>query len=159
VLLSARYQRTRAQRVGIRSHDWTYTATADFRAGEMVGLVVTDLAGGDGRIGFALDDRFLMGGPHRVAVKATYHDMGRGRWSLVYARPGGNEGRRTVECRDTEKVFTATFHLPDACFPGAGDAFDFTVEAEGEDATVSFIRVIKARGQEVVRHCPEPPAR
>ena len=105
----------------------------------------TDLAGGNGRIGFALDDRFLMGGPHRVAVKVTYHDMGRGRWSLVYARPGGTEGRRTVECRDTGKVFTATFHLPDACFPGAGDAFDFTVEAEGEDATVSFIRVIKAK--------------
>jgi len=104
----------------------------------------TDLAAGNGRIGFALDDRFLRGGPHRVAVKVTYHDVGRGRWSLVYARPGGAEGRRTVACRDTGKVFTATFHLADACFPGAGDAFDFTIEAQGEDATVSFVRVINA---------------
>ena len=103
----------------------------------------TDLAAGSGRIGFALDDRFLRGGPHRVTVKVTYHDVGRGRWHLVYGRPGGAEGRRSIACRDTGKVFTATFHLAGACFTGVGDAFDFTIEAEGEDATVSFVRVIK----------------
>ncbi len=121
----------------------------------------TDLAGGNGRIGFALDDRFLRGGPHRVAVKVTYHDIGRGRWHLVYGRPGGEEGRRSVACRDSGKVFTATFHLRDACFPGAAEAFDFTIEAEGEDATVSFVRVIKAAPKTAISPTrggsPDPP--
>jgi len=103
----------------------------------------TDLAGGNRRIGLALDDRFLSGGPHRVAVKVTYHDLGHGRWSLVYALPGGSHARRAIRCRGTGKVFTATFHLTDACFPAKDDAFDFYIEAEGEDATVSFVRVIK----------------
>ena len=95
------------------------------------------------RMGFALDDRFLHGGPHRVTVKVTYHDIGRGRWSLVYARPNGATGRKTIACRDTQKVFTATFHLDDACFPGKGDAFDFHLVADGPEATFSFVRVIK----------------
>ena len=103
----------------------------------------TDLAGGSGRIGLALDDRFLAGGPHRVAVKVTYHDIGRGRWSLGYARPGGAVARRGAACRGSGKVFTATFHLDDACFPAKGEAFDFHIEAQGEDATVSFVRVVK----------------
>ncbi|NQT86446.1 hypothetical protein HQ560_06750 [bacterium] len=103
----------------------------------------TDLASGNGRIGFALDDRFLSGGPHRVAIKVTYHDHGRGRWALVTARPNGARARRTVQSRDTGKMMTATFHLDDACFPAEGDAFDFHIEAKGEDATVSFVRVIK----------------
>jgi hypothetical protein len=107
----------------------------------------TDLASGSDRIGFALDDRFLAGGPHRVAIKVTYHDTGRGRWALVYARPNGAEGRREVQCRDTGNVFTATFHLADACFPAEGEAFDFRVEAKGEDATLSFVRVVKGPAQ------------
>ena len=102
----------------------------------------TDLAGGNGRIGFALDDRFLSGGPHRVAIKVTYHDLGQGRWALVYARPDGAQGRREIRSRNTRKVMTATFHLDDACFPATGEEFDFHIEAEGEDATVSFVRVI-----------------
>ncbi|UCC64107.1 MAG: DUF5107 domain-containing protein, partial [Anaerolineae bacterium] len=50
VLLSTRPQRTRAQAAGIRSHDWIYTAVADLRAGEIAGLVVTDLDGGELRL-------------------------------------------------------------------------------------------------------------
>lgn len=103
----------------------------------------TDLAGGSGRIGFALDDRFLFGGPHAVALKVTYHDVGRGRWDLVYTRPGGALGRRQVRCEATGKVLTATFHLDDACFGAKGDAFDFHIAAVGEDATISFVRVIR----------------
>jgi hypothetical protein len=103
----------------------------------------TDIDNGNSRIGLTLDDRFLEGGPHSVAVKVTYHDRGHGRWVLVYWRPAGSQARRSIRCRDTGKVLTATFHLTDACF-GAGDnAFDFHIEAEGEDAVVSFIRVIK----------------
>ena len=103
----------------------------------------TDLAGGNGRIGLALDDRFLSGGPHPVAVKITYHDLGRGRWHLVYARLNNTLGRRTIQCNDTRKPLTATFHLDDACFPAKAEAFDFHLQAESQDATISFIRVIK----------------
>ncbi len=103
----------------------------------------TDIAGGNRRIGFAVDDRFLSGGPHSAAIKVTYRDVGHGRWALVYARPAGSQGRRSIQCRDTGKVLTATFHLTDACFGAKDDDFDFHIEAEGEDAIVSFIRVIK----------------
>ena len=103
----------------------------------------TDIASGNSRIGFALDDSFFSGGPHSVAIKVTYHDVGHGRWSLVYGRPGGLQGRRSIRCGDTGKVLTATFHLAEACFVSAGDGFDFYIEAEGEDAVVSFVRVIK----------------
>ncbi|HUT11808.1 MAG TPA: hypothetical protein VMY42_15010 [Thermoguttaceae bacterium] len=103
----------------------------------------TDMASENRRIGLALDDRFLSGGPYRVAIKVTYHDVGHGRWALVYALPEESHARRSIQCGDTGKVFTATFHLSDACFPAGEDDFDFYIEAEGEDATVSFVRVIK----------------
>jgi len=103
----------------------------------------TDLSGGSRRIAFILDDRFLHGGPHCVAIKITYHDVGRGKWTLAYTRPDGATGQRVVRCRNSKKVLTATFHLRDACFTGKDDAFDFHIEAAGEDATVSFVRVIK----------------
>ena len=105
----------------------------------------TDLASGNSRVGFALDDRFLSGGPHSVAIKVTWHDIGRGRWTLVYTKPTGFTGRRTVQCKGSKKALTATFHLTDACFAGKGEAFDFHIEAAAEDATVSFVRVIKTK--------------
>jgi len=105
----------------------------------------TNLASGNSKIGFALDDRFLSGGPHSVAIKVTYHDIGTGKWTLVYTKPGGATGRRTIQCKNSKKVLTATFHLTDACFAGKGDAFDFRIQAVGKDATVSFVRVIKTK--------------
>ena len=75
------------------------------------------------------------------------HDLGHGRWSLVYTRPAKVQGRRSIRCRDTGKILTATFHLTDACFTGTGGAFDFHIEAEGEDVTLSFVRVIKRSKQ------------
>ena len=105
----------------------------------------TDLASGNSRIGFALDDRFLSGGPHSVAIKVTCHDIGKGKWSLVYTKPGGAVGRRTIQCKNTKKALTTTFLLTDACFAGKRDAFDFHIQAVGEDATISFVRVIKTR--------------
>ena len=103
----------------------------------------TDLAGGNSKVGFALDDRFLSGGPHSVAIKVTYHDIDSGKWTLVYTKPGGATGRRTVQCKNSKKALTATFHLTDACFAGKGETFDFHIQAAGADATISFVRVIK----------------
>lgn len=96
------------------------------------------------RIGFTLDKRFLSGGPHRVAVKITYHDTGTGRWSLVY---GGSDGekKRAVACHDTGKIRTATFFLEDAHFPDRGNDYDLRIVAEEGKATVSFVRVVKIK--------------
>jgi hypothetical protein len=105
----------------------------------------TDIASKNSKIGFALDDRFPGGGPRSAAIKVTYHDIGRGNWTLVYTKPTGWAGRRTIQCKDSKKVLTATFHLTDACFAGKGDAFDFYIEAAGEDATISFVRVIRTK--------------
>jgi len=107
----------------------------------------TDLASGNPRIGFIVHDRFLLGGPHRVAVKITWHDRGRGTWALVYPTGPATTSQREVQCRDTGKVFTSTFHLADAWFPAKGEAFDFHIQARTHDATISFVRLIKANGE------------
>ena len=102
----------------------------------------TDRASGSDRIGFALDDRFLSGGPHRVAIKITYHDVGRAAWALVY-KTEARDATRLVQCDGNGEVKTATFVLDDACFPARGVEFDFEIRALDRDATVSFVRVIK----------------
>ena len=102
----------------------------------------TDRAAGQDRIGFAVDDRFLLGGPHRVAIKVTYWDDVSGAWRLVYHTPR-NTASRTVETHGTGKVRTATFFLNDAVFPAKGLDFDFEIQAVKGDVTISFVRVIK----------------
>ena len=56
----------------------------------------TDLASGNGRIGFALDDRFF-GDAAGATVKITYHDIGTGRWSLFYSDTQGEPRRKTID--------------------------------------------------------------
>jgi hypothetical protein len=106
----------------------------------------TDQANGDTSIGFAIDDRFLRDGPHSVAIKVTYHDIGKGAWSLVVKTADGTETRREVACRDTGKIRTATFFIGDALFPAAGVDADFAIETLHGDATVGFVRVVKREG-------------
>ncbi len=105
----------------------------------------TDAASGNRRIGFAVDDRFLFGGPHRVAVKVTYHDDAKAVWRLAYRTPNGAAGRKVV-CDGSGKVKTATFFLDDAVFAGKGPEFDFEIQADEGDAVISFVRVIKLEG-------------
>jgi hypothetical protein len=104
----------------------------------------TDLASGNDRIGFALDDRFLSGGPYTVAVKITDHDLSKGAWTLAYRTPDG-EAARTIQSQGTGKLRTATFFLNDACFPATGLDYDFEVRATENDAVISLVRVIKPR--------------
>ena len=120
-----------AQQIGHHpDHKYDYTARR------------TDLALGNAAIGFALDDRFLVGGPHKVAIKVTYHDVGTGTWRLEYATPKGR-ATRSVQCSSAGRVRTVTFFLDDACFPARGMDFDFWIGAVGWDATIGFVRVIK----------------
>jgi len=99
----------------------------------------TDIATGNKAIGFALDDRFLKGGPHTVAIKVTYIDQGSARWALVY-----NDGKSSKEMTTWShgNVRTATWILNDITFNGEGMDFDFEIRALEGDAIIKFVRVI-----------------
>lgn len=102
----------------------------------------TDQASGNTVIGFALDDRFLTGGPCAVAVKITYRDRGNAEWALEYQGAGGMK-RKSVQCGDSGVVRTATFFLNDARMEGRRFADDFFIRALMGDAVISLVRVIK----------------
>ncbi len=104
----------------------------------------TRAAGGQTLIRFAVDDAFLSGGPHPVAVKITYLDRDGAEWQLECRAAGDRTVTRKVECGNTGAVRTATFILRDACFPGRGyEGQDLQVRAVRGDAVVRFVRVIK----------------
>ncbi|MBM3853508.1 MAG: hypothetical protein FJ399_10170 [Verrucomicrobia bacterium] len=115
------------------------THAADFTARR------TDAAAGNRRIGFAVDDRFLPGGPHRVAFKVTYRDTGHAIWRLGYAADGGAAQLRParIECGDSGEVRTATFFRAGVRFGARDLDFDFTLEAERGDAVIKFVRVVR----------------
>ena len=100
----------------------------------------TDRASGNNAIGFAIDDRFLSGGPHKVAVKITYHDQGRSRWALIYNH---GQAQREVICWNCGIVRTVTFFLEDAVFDAEGMDYDFEIKALEGDAVIKFVRIIK----------------
>ncbi|MHC4249145.1 MAG: hypothetical protein ACYS9X_08465 [Planctomycetota bacterium] len=103
----------------------------------------TSIAEGDSRISFAVDERFLAGGPHRVAVKVTYVDRANAEWALEYFVSRTRTESRKVTCGDTGKSRTVTFIL-EACFPGRGyKGRDLAIRALKGDAVVRFLRVIK----------------
>ena len=114
----------------------------------------TDTAAGNAKIAFAVDDRFLSAGPHKVAVKVTYLDSAGVTWALACATPAG-AARRTVRCAGTDTLKTATFFLDNACFPGKKMDVDFTIEAVKGDVTVCMVRIVHLG----VRQSPPPPAR
>jgi hypothetical protein len=93
------------------------------------------------KIGFAIDDRFLAGGPHSVAVKISYFDMPKGALSLHYKTPKGPTAK-TIKLQNTGKLKTATFFLTDAVFNAKNLDYDLTIESDKE-AVVSIVRVIK----------------
>lgn len=98
----------------------------------------TDLATGNDKIGFIVDEKFLSGGPHQVAIKVTYLDDTDGQITLKYTG-----GERTITGTASDEVRTATFFLDDAGFIAQGDNFDFALQATGADATVLFVRLVK----------------
>lgn len=111
-----------------RNYKYDYTARS------------TNRTSGNTAIGFAIDDRFLSGGPHKVAVKITYHDQGKSRWALVYNK---GQATREVSCWDSGLVRTVTFFLDDAIFNATGMDFDFEIKALEGDAIIKFVRIIK----------------
>jgi hypothetical protein len=103
----------------------------------------TDFKQGNSNITFALDDRFLSGGPHRVALKVTYHDIGSGAWNLIYPTAQGEQQIRRVANSNTGKLKTITFFLDDIHFNAKGMDTDFVISSDQGDAVISFVRIIK----------------
>ncbi len=103
----------------------------------------TSVANGQKEIRFAVDEAFLSGGPHRVAVKITYVDRGGARWALDY-RTSSNTASREVTCGDTGEARTVTFILNDAVFPERGyHGADLQIRAIEGDAVIRFVRIVK----------------
>ena len=122
------------------SVDHGFNATANGLLPE--NLWYSDIARQAPLIGFAVDDRFLSGGPHSVAIKVTFHDINPSTWSLVYRTPNG-ERERSINNGNTKKVRTATFFVDDFVANADGKNFDFTLKSNGEATPFSFVRVIK----------------
>lgn len=104
----------------------------------------TNAADGQSQIRFGVDDRFLSGGPHRVAVKVTYLDRANAEWELQYHRSPTELDARAVTCGDTGAARTVTFVLGDAHFTGEGYiGRDLQIRAVRGDVVVRFVRVVK----------------
>jgi hypothetical protein len=117
-----------------RPHLYAYTARR------------TNRIRGQTSIRFGVDDTFLSGGPHRVAVRITYLDREYAQWALVHRTSDRKTATQAVNCGDTGKVRTATFIVPAAWFPGLGYAgSDLPIRATRSDAVVRLVRVIKLR--------------
>lgn len=90
-------------------------------------------------IALALHDNFLIDGPHRVAVKISYFDKGRGKLVLVYNKIK----TKKVTLKNSGRLLTTTFLLEKAQFRGYGIRNDIILEGEGVDIVINFIRIIK----------------
>ncbi|MCF7849421.1 MAG: hypothetical protein K9M45_11280 [Kiritimatiellales bacterium] len=102
----------------------------------------TDIRKRNDKIGFAMDDRFLKGGPHRVAIKITYYDRDNAKWALAYKGAKGPV-KKEIQCGDSGAVKTATFFIGNMMFPTSGKANDFFIQSLEKDAVISFVRLIK----------------
>ena len=104
----------------------------------------TQMAMRQSLIRFGVDEAFLAGGPHAVAVKITYLDRANADWQLEYFTDVQKTTTRKVTCGDSGTAKTITFVLKDACFPGRGyTGLDFQIRALRGDAVIRFVRVIK----------------
>jgi len=104
----------------------------------------TQTAHGQSLIRFGVDEAFLAGGPHAVAVKITYLDRAHAQWQLEYFTGAEMTMTRPVTCGDSGAAKTITFILNDASFPGRGyRGLDLQIRALQGDAVIRFVRVIK----------------
>lgn len=95
------------------------------------------------KIGFFVDDNFLKGRNKKVAVKISYFDFGKGKFSLEYSHDGEIK-KETVECGNSGKLKTATFFITADFLKNMPLKHDFEiVGTDGYKPVVSFFRVVK----------------
>lgn len=103
----------------------------------------TDTANSMNRIAFAVEDKFLSGPSHRVAIKVTYFDKGFGSFSLKFKRVGRKKESRSQGKNNTGKMMTRTYIINDIDLSARGMDTDFYLEAYEDDLTVRMVRIIK----------------
>lgn len=103
----------------------------------------TDVANSMDRIAFAVEDKFLTGSSHRVAIKVTYFDIGSGSFALKFKRTGGKKESRVQGKNNTGKMMTRTYIINDIDLTARRMNTDFYLEADGDDLTVRMVRIIK----------------
>jgi len=115
-----------------------------------------DLARQGRDIGIAVDDRFLSGGPHEVAIKVTFLDSSSEQWTLEYSKAGGGTGSRKVTGGGSDVVRTATFFINDFEASRQGTEFDFWLRSAGGNTPFMFVRLVRLE-QAATSTGPRPP--
>jgi len=114
-----------------KNYDYDYTARR------------TDVANSMDRIAFAVEDKFLFGKSHQVAIKVTYFDQGFGSFALKYKKANGSSGARSQNKKNTGTILTRTYIIDDIDLSASGMETDFYLEACRDDLTVRMVRIIK----------------
>lgn len=107
----------------------------------------TDIVNSMDRMAFAVEDKFLSGPSHRVAIKVTYFDKGFGSFALKFKRRGGKIESRSQSKNNTGKMMTRTYIMNDIDLSACGMDTDFYFEAYGDDLIVRMVRIIKRPAQ------------
>ena len=147
------YQRdtSGARTTPILSVDHGFNANANDNLPE--NLWKSDIARIGSPIGIAVNDKFLAGGPHPVAIKVTFFDSNAEEWALVYESPNGTI-RKTVRGTNSDTVQTATFFVNDFSAPANDMDFDFVLESATGRTPFMMVRLIRL-GAPVI--APEAP--
>lgn len=97
------------------------------------------------RIGFAVDDKFLSDGPHRVMIKVTFYDES---IKPFYLKCDTSEGevRKIIHGTGDGQLKTASLIVDSAVFNGRNYAgHDFTIGNGADPVVLAFVRIIKLR--------------
>jgi hypothetical protein len=106
----------------------------------------TDLANGNDRMYFDVEDRFIHRTPQSALLKITYKDNSNCQWYLQFSTDtGGEYNSDKVTCANDGKWKTATFNIENIPFLDQLSSYgqDFAIVAENEDVTVKYVRIIK----------------
>lgn len=94
------------------------------------------------QIGLAVDDRWAGGGPVDVALKITYFDNGTGTVDVAVKTRGGDVTRQ-IRLTGSDKLKNATFLIKYAVFSAEKMDYDITFKSTGDEAVLSFVRIIR----------------
>lgn len=106
----------------------------------------TDLANGNDRMYFNVENRFIYRTLQSALMKITYKDNSNCQWYLQFSTDtGGEYNSDKVICANDDKWKTATFSLENIPFRDQLSSYsqDFAIIAENEDVTVKYVRIIK----------------
>ena len=102
----------------------------------------TDIDSGNDKIAFAIDDRYI-NGAQKVAIKISYHDIGKVQWGIRYHTSNGELKEKYITTANSKNLRTATFIISDGVFNAQNLDSDFEIYSVNGNIAVSLVRVIK----------------